>query len=81
MSVQRRSACFPAESKQIGGNHYLEMKITPRQYIKANGLGWDVGNVIKYVSRNKNGVQDLYKARHYINLLIEEKEKEDEKNY
>jgi hypothetical protein len=31
------------------------------------------GNVIKYVSRwkEKNGIKDLEKAKHYIDLLIE----------
>lgn len=64
-------------STQVGGNHYKDMKIQPTEFIMANGLGFAEGNVIKYVSRykNKNGVQDLKKARHYLDMLIEQEEK------
>ena len=49
------------------------MKIQPVEFIHANGIGYFEGNVIKYVSRwrAKGGVEDLKKARHYIDLLIE----------
>lgn len=59
--------------KQEGGDHYKKLAIQPVQYIHANGIGYFEGNVIKYVSRwrEKNGVQDLEKAKHYIELLIE----------
>ena len=58
---------------QVDGDHYKNMKIQPIEYIFANNLSYLEGNVIKYVSRwrNKHGVADLYKARHYIDLLIE----------
>jgi|TARA_R110000751_G_scaffold84228_1_gene168640 hypothetical protein len=58
---------------QVGGNHYKDMAIQPTDYIMANNLGFVEGNVIKYVSRwrVKNGVEDLKKARHYLDLLIE----------
>ena len=58
---------------QVGGNHYKDMKVQPSYFIHANGLGFLVGNVIKYVCRykNKNGLQDLLKARHYIDMLID----------
>lgn len=58
---------------QVGGNHYKDLAIQPVQYIHANGIGYFEGNVIKYVSRwrAKNGIKDLEKARHYIDLLIE----------
>lgn len=61
------------KNEQIGGNHYKDMPIQPIEYILANGLGYCEGNVIKYVSRYKfkNGVEDLKKARHYLDLLIE----------
>ena len=47
------------------------MKITPREYAIANGLGIDEFNVIKYVSRHKrkNGLEDINKAIHYLELL------------
>jgi hypothetical protein len=62
---------------QEGGNHYKEMKIQPVEYIMANGLGFVEGNVVKYVSRwqKKGGVEDLKKARHFLDLLIEYEEK------
>ena len=58
---------------QVGGGHYKGMAIQPVEFIHANGIGFMEGNVIKYVSRwrNKNGIADLAKAKHYIELLIE----------
>lgn len=58
---------------QVGGGHYKDMAIQPVEFIHANGIGYLEGNVIKYVSRwrKKNGIADLEKARHYIDLLIE----------
>ena len=59
--------------KQVQGSHYKDLPIQPVQYIHANGIGYFEGNVIKYVSRwrNKNGLADLEKAKHYLELLIE----------
>ena len=58
---------------QVGGNHYKEFKIQPVEFIHANNIGYMEGNIIKYVTRwkLKNGVSDLEKARHYIDILIE----------
>jgi hypothetical protein len=58
---------------QVDGDHYKQMKIQPVEFIHANGIPYLEGNVIKYVSRwrSKNGVADLKKAKHYIDLLIE----------
>ena len=49
------------------------MTIQPVEFIERNNLGFCVGNIIKYVCRykDKNGIEDLKKARHYIDLLIE----------
>lgn len=60
-------------SKQEGGNHYKDLPIQPVEYIHANALGYFEGNVIKYVTRwrKKNGIADLMKAKHYVELLIE----------
>lgn len=62
-----------ANAVQVGGSHYKGKAIQPWDYIVANDLGYLEGNVIKYVSRwkDKNGVQDLEKARHYLDKLIE----------
>lgn len=60
-------------STQIGGNHYSDMVIQPIEFIHKNGLSFIQGNIIKYVCRykSKGGIQDLNKAKHYIDLLIE----------
>lgn len=61
-----------ANSRQVGGDHY-QMDIQPWDFIVANNMGYLEGNIVKYVSRwkYKGGVQDLYKARHYLDKLIE----------
>ena len=58
---------------QEGGGHYKGMAIQPFEYIHANGIGFAEGCVVKYVSRwrTKGGVEDLRKARHFLDLLIE----------
>ena len=58
---------------QEGGTHYKEMKIQPVEYAMANGLNICEANVVKYISRHrrKGGLQDLEKAKHMIDLLIE----------
>jgi hypothetical protein len=62
-----------ATDKQVGGNHYKDLPIQPIEYIHANAMGYMEGNVVKYISRwrKKNGLADLEKAKHYIELLIE----------
>ena len=64
---------FDALAKQVAGSHYKDLPIQPVEYIYANALGYFEGNVVKYVSRwrKKNGLADLEKAKHYIELLIE----------
>jgi hypothetical protein len=59
--------------KQVGGNHYKNYKIQPVEFIIKNNIGFVEGNIIKYILRfkEKGGVQDLLKAKHYIELLIE----------
>lgn len=62
-----------ANDTQEGGAHYKGKAIQPWDYIVSNGIGYLEGNVIKYVTRykDKNGVEDLKKARHYLDKLIE----------
>jgi hypothetical protein len=59
----------------INPSHYTSFAIPPNEYITANNLEWEVGNVVKYVSRYhlKNGKEDLLKAIKYIELLMERK--------
>jgi hypothetical protein len=61
---------------QVGGNHYKKFKIQPIEFIVANDIPYRPANVIKYVCRykDKNGLEDLKKARHYLDMLIEEEE-------
>ena len=62
-----------ALDKQEGGSHYKDMAIQPIEFIMANKLGFLEGNVLKYISRHrtKNGAQDIEKAIHYCELLLE----------
>jgi hypothetical protein len=62
-----------ANEVQVGGQHYKSKGIQPWDAIHAWGLGFFSGNVVKYVARHreKNGVEDLKKARHYLDKLIE----------
>lgn len=62
----------PATITQVGGSHYKDCKIQPTEFIYANNIPFIEGNIIKYVirHRSKNGIEDLKKARHYIDLLI-----------
>lgn len=62
-----------ALDSQVSGSHYKALAIQPIEYIFANGIPFAEGNVIKYVTRwrAKGGLDDLRKARHFIDLLIE----------
>lgn len=62
-----------ARDEQVGGDHYRHMAVQPIVYIMANELPFAEGCIIKYVSRwrHKGGLEDLRKARHFIDLLIE----------
>ena len=59
--------------KQIGGSHYLKMKIQPSEFANKNHLPFAEGNAIKYICRHKDkgGKEDLKKAKHYIDMIIE----------
>jgi hypothetical protein len=72
-----------ALEKQVGGSHYRDMVIQPVEYILANGLGFIEGCVVKYVSRHraKGGVEDLRKARHFLDLLIEHETRDEPKGW
>lgn len=56
-----------------GGKHYKSFKIQPSKFINENNLLFAEGNVIKYVCRhkNKNGKEDIKKAIHYLEMIIE----------
>lgn len=67
-----------ASKTQVGGTHYKTFPIQPVEYCQINKLNYCESNVIKYISRHKakNGIEDLEKAKHYIDLLIELEYKE-----
>lgn len=62
-----------ANTKQVAGSHYSDKEIQPWDYIHANNLCYFTGNALKYVSRwkDKGGINDLKKAIHYLEKLIE----------
>lgn len=81
-AVPRRTS-FPGTSsedlgatplgRQVGGDHYKKLKIQPMEYSMANKLDACQHTVVKYVTRfrDKGGLQDLEKAKHAIDLLIQ----------
>ena len=60
-------------SQQVGGSHYKDLKIQPVVYCHQNKLGGIESAVVKYVTRHKfkNGKEDIEKAIHLLNILIE----------
>ena len=75
-----------AYKKQIGGSHYRNFRIQPSKFINDNKLLFAEGNAIKYICRHthKGGKQDLEKAKHYIDMIIErdyEEEKEKQESW
>jgi hypothetical protein len=71
-------AAIRANEQQVGGEHYAVKAIQPWDFIIANNIGYLEGNIIKYISRwkDKGGVEDLKKAQHYLQKLIETHDKE-----
>ena len=67
--------------KQVGGNHYQKYKMQPSKFVTENKLLYPEGCVIKYVVRHqdKGGKQDLEKAKHMIDMIIERDYEENEK--
>ena len=59
--------------KQVGGSHYKKYKIQPSRFINENKILFAEGNAIKYICRHqdKGGKQDLLKAIHYIQMILE----------
>ena len=59
--------------RQIGGSHYKDMAIQPIEFSMKNGLNACQHSIIKYICRykQKNGKEDLLKAKHFIELLIQ----------
>lgn len=62
-----------ALNTQVGGDHYKQFEIQPIEFCHRNKLGPIEANIIKYVCRHKfkDGVKDLKKAMHYLNILLQ----------
>jgi hypothetical protein len=58
---------------QVGGDHYKDYEIQPSEFLQANKIPWLEACAIKYLCRfrSKDGRQDLEKARHYIDMILE----------
>ena len=73
--VQRdkEESSVSALDRQEGGTHYKGYKIQPVEFAMANGLNLCQANIVKYTLRHsdKGGLEDLRKARHYLELLAE----------
>ena len=69
-----------AFKQQVKDTHYLGYSIQPVEFIYRNNIPFIEANVIKYVMRHrdKNGIEDLRKAIHYIEMLIEMETDNDE---
>lgn len=72
------SNCTVPEHQQVGGSHYTRLSIQPWDAMQSwmspeEFAGFLLGNVIKYAARHraKGGVEDLRKARHYLDRLIQ----------
>ncbi len=63
----------PATATQIGGAHYRQLVIQPAEFSEKNGLSFLEGCIVKRICRyrRKDGAQDLLKARHEIDLLMQ----------
>jgi tRNA G26 N,N-dimethylase Trm1 len=63
-------------------DHY-NMEIQPIEFIVKNNIPFREANIIKYVCRHrdKDGIDDLLKAQHYLQMLIDEWEAENEVIY
>jgi len=72
MGARSRAENMSANDTQVGGTHY-QKKIQVWDFIVQNEIPYLEGCVIKYVSRwrDKGGIEDLRKAQHYIQKLIE----------
>lgn len=70
---QKEKETVSSFNSQVGGEHYLNLPIQPATYCHLNNVGKLEGDVVYYVTRwrQKGGMQDLQKALHTLELLIE----------
>ena len=67
---------------QVGGTHYLKQSIQCWDYVVANQLDYFQGSIVKYITRwkHKNGLEDLYKAKHFLEKYIEVNQEQGKQN-
>lgn len=72
-TYQGRSINDKASEQQIAGRHYKKFKIQPAEFCHVNNIPYLEASAIKYLCRwrDKNGFEDLQKAKHFIDLLME----------
>ena len=68
-----KGTTYNSLEEQVGGKHYRSMKIQPSKFVVENELLYPEGCAIKYLirHRDKNGKEDLLKAIHFIEMIIE----------
>lgn len=66
------SVVADSDTDPINPNYYTR-GIETTKYILSHNLGFCEGNIIKYITRfkDKNGIEDLFKAKKYLDLLID----------
>jgi hypothetical protein len=71
--MQEAQPISNALKTQVGGFHYKGMKIQHVEFVHANGIPYIEANAIKYICRHrqKNGRQDIEKAIHYLQILLD----------
>ena len=68
-----KGVTYQSLERQVNGKHYSTFKIQPAEFINENKILFAEGNAIKYICRHpyKEGKQDLLKAKHFIDMIIE----------
>lgn len=71
--VDKTAAPVSALSTQIAGSHYKNLQIQPVEFCQKNKLNYCESAVVKYVCRHreKGGAEDIRKAVHFLELLLE----------
>lgn len=78
-SIKQQAKDYFKTRKQVGGDHYQGASMQPFDVIDAFELDFYEGSAVKYLLRwrKKNGIEDLEKAKHYIEILIKKAEQSD----
>jgi hypothetical protein len=71
--VKKETEVVTALDKQVGGSHYKDLAIQPVEFCQRNRLNFCESEAIKYITRHrfKNGRQDIEKAIHCLELLLQ----------